>query len=79
MTTTRTASWGHNYDDQFGVWSTGVLVSIAFRVTPQHERANWVATSPEAEDYSEDKLRDLVVEQLECLGITIHDVNQMKS
>lgn len=78
MTTTRTASWGHNYDDQFGVWSTPVLVSIAFRITPAHERTNWVATSPGAEEYG-DQLRDLVVEQLEDYGISIHDVNQMKS
>lgn len=85
MTTTQT--WGHSYDDQFGVWSTDVLIGICYRVTPKHELGNWVVTSASryadeegtTELYDADQLRAFAVEQLECQGISIHDVNEMKS
>jgi hypothetical protein len=80
MTTTK----AHG-DDQFGFWSTDVLIGICFRVTPRGELAHWVVTSAERFDeegqelYTRDQLRDFAVEQLECQGIDIHAVNQMKS
>lgn len=66
-------------NDSFSRWTTGQLVGIAFRVTPKHELAGWTATSEAAETVDEDELRFQVIEQLECYGITEHDVNSMKS
>jgi hypothetical protein len=76
-------------EDQFSFWSTGVLIGICFRVTPKHEQDNWVVTSRDSryeqigqqfvEIYTEDQLRAFAIEQLEDYGITVHDVNEMKS
>ena len=66
-------------EDSFSFWSTDVLIGICFRVTPKHEQAGWVVTSAEVENYTEDELRAFAVEQLEDYGITVHDVNSMKS
>lgn len=73
--------------DSFPRWSTEILISICFAVTPAGERADWVVTSASryadeegtTELYSKDELRAFAIEQLEEYGITQHDVNQMKS
>lgn len=75
MTTTQTTG----PDDQFSFWSTDVLIGICFRVTPQSEWPHWVVTSEAVEDYDKAQLREFAVEQLECQGVDIHAVNQMKS
>lgn len=74
-------------NDSFPRWSTEALISIAYRVTPEHERDNWVATSTARyadeectrELYDPEELRGFVIEQLEEYGITQADVNFMKS
>lgn len=78
-----------NRDDSFAVWDTGTLIGICFRVTPDWEQDNWVITSRDfryqevgqemVEIYTQDQLRVFAVEQLEDYGITVHDVNRMKS
>lgn len=85
-----TTSEGSEYrDDSFAFWCTEVLIDICFRVTPRHEWTNWVVTSNEdryqvinevhVELYDPQALRAFAVEQLEDYGITVHDVNRMKS
>lgn len=37
------------YTDAFATWSTLTLAGIAYRITPQHERDNWVATADDRE------------------------------
>lgn len=66
-------------EDEFSFWSTEALIGICFRVTPQGERANWVVTSESVCDYAKDELRAFAIEQLEDYGITVHDINDMKS
>jgi hypothetical protein len=74
-------------DDDFAFWGTEVLISICFRVTPQHEQRDWVVTSKAryadedgtVEAYSPQALRAFAVEQLEEYGITESDINSMKS
>lgn len=75
-----------NRDDSFAFWGTEVLIGICFRVTPRHEQSQWVVTSADRYDadgttelYDRQALRAFAVEQLECQGITEHDVNLMKS
>lgn len=40
---------GMTYSDGFGSWDTATLASIAWRVTPQHERSDWVCTADNRE------------------------------
>mgnify|MGYP001581964802 CR=1 FL=1 len=93
------------YADTFATWDTLTLAGIAYRVTPRHERDNWVATADDREwrqdvgdvfayDGSRDQqtgksipvqrmpdedLRGFLLEQLDHYGITLRDVNRMKS
>jgi hypothetical protein len=91
--------------DAFAVWDTLTLAGITFRVTPQHEYDNWIATVDDREwritdgeawayDGNRDEetgqsivaarmpageLREYVIEQLDHYGVTLSDVNRMKS
>jgi hypothetical protein len=76
-------------DDSFAIWDTYTLIEICFRVTPEWEQDNWVVTSRDSrykevdrrfvERFTLAELRVFAVEQLEDYGITVHDVNRMKS
>lgn len=88
MTTTAAPEATEYRDDQFCFWTTAILISICFRVTPAREREGWVVTSrgryveadgKMVEAYSPQALRDFAVEQLEDYGITHHDIAMMKS
>lgn len=63
----------------FEKFTTYQLQQVAFRITPRAELAGWVATGPDVDQYTEADLRDFVVEQLDCYGITAGDINAMRA
>lgn len=71
---------GQDMTDPYAYWPTAILVSIAYRVTPAHERPQWVATSgQDTSRMTDDDLRFYVTEQLQDYGITHRAICDMKS